>query len=77
MHTGKGSMISEQEFLSAVYSIDIGQNDISLAFTANLTFPQVLDKIPSTLSRIRDSIEARDANRRMLISIHFSFDKSI
>ncbi|ONK67633.1 uncharacterized protein A4U43_C05F2100 [Asparagus officinalis] len=54
---GKGSMISEKEFRSAVYSFDMGQNDINIAFTANLSYPQVIDRIPSILSRIRDSIE--------------------
>ena len=58
---GKGSMISEEEFENAVYSLDMGQNDISIAFTANLSYPQVIDRIPSILSRIRDSVEVSNA----------------
>ncbi|XP_020271769.1 GDSL esterase/lipase LIP-4-like [Asparagus officinalis] len=54
---GKGSMISEEEFQTAVYSIDIGQNDIGISFAANLSYTQVINKIPSILSRIRDSME--------------------
>lgn len=47
MNTGKVSMISKEEFLSAVFSFDIWQNDISIVFTAYLIYPQVLDRIPS------------------------------
>ncbi|PKA67257.1 GDSL esterase/lipase [Apostasia shenzhenica] len=55
---GKGSMISSKEFSKAVYSIDIGQNDISIAFTANLSYPQVIERIPTILSRIEDSVKS-------------------
>ncbi|XP_072974868.1 GDSL esterase/lipase At1g09390-like [Typha angustifolia] len=54
---GEGSLISEKEFRNAVYSFDMGQNDISIGFTSNLTYPQVLDTIPSVISNIKDSIE--------------------
>ncbi|KAL9231254.1 hypothetical protein vseg_006505 [Gypsophila vaccaria] len=49
---GKGSMITEKEFRNAVYSIDIGQNDINLALVTNATYQQAVDKIPAILSRI-------------------------
>lgn len=51
-------MISEKEFRNAVYSIDIGQNDVSTPFSTNMTYAQVVQTIPSILSRIRDAIEA-------------------
>ncbi|XP_020087321.1 GDSL esterase/lipase At3g62280-like [Ananas comosus] len=54
---GLGSLISEKEFHDAVYSFDMGQNDISIAFIANLSYPRVVDNIPSILSRIEDAIE--------------------
>nr|CAD1828596.1 unnamed protein product [Ananas comosus var. bracteatus] len=53
-----GSLISEKEFRNAVYSFDMGQNDISSAFIANLSYPQVVENIPSILSSIKDAIEA-------------------
>ncbi|CAM0958189.1 unnamed protein product [Alopecurus aequalis] len=37
-----GSMLREEDFRGAVYSIDVGQNDITLAFLANLTLPQIV-----------------------------------
>lgn len=58
LFTGLGSLISEKEFHDAVYSFDMGQNDISIAFIANLSYPRVVDNIPSILSRIEDAIEA-------------------
>ncbi|URD79169.1 hypothetical protein MUK42_18693 [Musa troglodytarum] len=55
---GSGSLLSEKEFQNAVYSIDIGQNDVSTPFSANLSYAEVVVKIPSILSRIRAAIEA-------------------
>lgn len=71
---GLGSLISEKEFHNAVYSFDMGQNDISIAFIANLSYPRVVDNIPSILSRIEDAIEASYSielsfSRRMLFPL--------
>ncbi|KQK07951.1 GDSL esterase/lipase At1g09390 [Brachypodium distachyon] len=41
--SGRGSMLREEDFRSAVYSMDIGQNDITVAFLANLTLPEIVD----------------------------------
>jgi hypothetical protein len=49
-------MISEKEFKDAVYSFDMGQNDISMGFTANLTYQQVLETLPASISHIKDAI---------------------
>lgn len=56
--SGAGSLIDENGFKEAVYSFDIGQNDISIAFTANLSYTQVIERIPSILSRIKDALKA-------------------
>ncbi|XP_074294646.1 GDSL esterase/lipase LIP-4-like [Silene latifolia] len=55
---GKGSRISEKEFKNAVYSIDIGQNDINLALVSNSSYQQVVDKIPAIINRIEIGIKA-------------------
>ncbi|XP_019107916.2 GDSL esterase/lipase LIP-4 isoform X2 [Beta vulgaris subsp. vulgaris] len=55
---GKGSMINEKEFRNAVYSIDIGQNDINLALVANSSYQEVVNKIPIILERIENSTKA-------------------
>lgn len=56
-HVGLGSGITDEEFQNAVYSFDIGQNDISLAFSANLTYERILEEaIPATITRIRNAV---------------------
>ncbi|XP_078164212.1 GDSL esterase/lipase At1g09390-like [Carex rostrata] len=59
---GRGSLIGEDEFRDAMYSFDIGQNDISIGFTANFTYQQVLETLPATISRIKDAILSIIAN---------------
>ncbi|KAJ0979985.1 hypothetical protein J5N97_015459 [Dioscorea zingiberensis] len=53
----QGQAHTEKGFKEAVYSFDIGQNDISMAFTANLSYSQVIEQIPSILSRIKDALK--------------------
>uniref|UniRef100_A0A0E0KY64 Esterase n=1 Tax=Oryza punctata TaxID=4537 RepID=A0A0E0KY64_ORYPU len=55
---GAGSMIAESEFRDAVYAIDIGQNDITLAFLANLTLPDVERELAASASRVGDAVRA-------------------
>lgn len=50
-------MISEKKFSNAVYSIDIGQNDITLALGANPSYQYVVNQIPSIMERIEESIK--------------------
>ena len=50
-------MISEKKFSNAVYSIDIGQNDITLALGTNLSYQYVVNQIPSIMERIEESIK--------------------
>lgn len=52
-------MINEKEFRNAVYSIDIGQNDINLALVANSSYQEVVNKIPIILERIENSTKVR------------------
>ncbi|MQM03360.1 hypothetical protein Taro_036140, partial [Colocasia esculenta] len=56
----KGSaryLTTEEGFEKAIYSIDIGQNDISTAFYSNFTYAQVIDSIPLVLSEIESAIQ--------------------
>nr|GMD01576.1 GDSL esterase/lipase LIP-4-like [Ipomoea batatas] len=52
---GIKGMLGEEDFENALYMIDIGQNDISDAFS-NLSKAQVIEKIPSFISEIKDGI---------------------
>ncbi|CAL9045573.1 unnamed protein product [Musa banksii] len=62
MTEGSGSLVNEKEFKHAVYSIDIGQNDLAKAFYLNLSYPQVLLKIPTMLNKIEDAIKSMFEN---------------
>ncbi|KAJ4818696.1 GDSL esterase/lipase [Rhynchospora pubera] len=53
---GRGSLIGEEEFRDAVYSFDIGQNDISIGFSNNLTYQQVVETFPDSISRIKNAV---------------------
>ncbi|WOL15971.1 GDSL esterase/lipase [Canna indica] len=50
------SMITEEEFTEAIYSIDIGQNDVSYPLSLNMTTADVIQNIPTILSKIRAAI---------------------
>lgn len=52
-------LISEDEFGNALYMIDIGQNDIADSFAKNMSFAQVVKRIPSVTTEIRNAIEVR------------------
>ncbi|XP_071681368.1 GDSL esterase/lipase At1g09390-like [Lolium perenne] len=55
---GLGSGITEDEFQHALYSFDVGQNDISLAFTANLTQERILQAVvPAIAARIKNAVK--------------------
>jgi hypothetical protein len=58
LYAGLGSGVTEDEFRQALYSFDIGQNDISLAFTANLTQERILQTVvPAIATRIRNAVK--------------------
>ncbi|KAL7160275.1 hypothetical protein ABFS83_01G083000 [Erythranthe nasuta] len=54
---GRTNLFGEEDFKNALYTFDIGQNDLSGSFGA-LSYNQVIEKIPSFISEIRDAISA-------------------
>ncbi|GAB4855671.1 hypothetical protein Ancab_024293 [Ancistrocladus abbreviatus] len=54
---GSKSAISEEGFRSALYMIDIGQNDIADSFSKNLSYVQVTKRIPLVIAEIRDAVQ--------------------
>jgi hypothetical protein len=56
-HTG---LLKEEDFRSALYMIDIGQNDMDAALTeSNGNFDHVLARIPPIIEEIKSAIKAR------------------
>ncbi|KAL1544946.1 GDSL esterase/lipase LIP-4-like [Salvia divinorum] len=56
---GRKDVLDEEGFKNALYIFDIGQNDLTVALTFNpLPYDQVLEKIPSFISGIKDAIQA-------------------
>lgn len=55
--TSKGvkDLVGEEGFKKALYIIDIGQNDLAGAFNY-LSYPQVIDKIPSFIAEIKFAV---------------------
>lgn len=47
--------IGDEEFKNAVYTIDIGQNDLAGSFTY-LSYSQVTERIPSFIAEIEGAI---------------------
>ncbi|CAA0824935.1 GDSL esterase/lipase LIP-4 [Striga hermonthica] len=54
---GIQNLVDEEGFKNALYMIDIGQNDLMAAFKS-LPYAQVIEKIPSFISIIRDAMSA-------------------
>ncbi|XP_042488579.1 GDSL esterase/lipase At1g09390-like [Macadamia integrifolia] len=46
-----------QDFLNTLYMIDIGQNDLSNSFSKNLSYSQVIQRIPSILAQIKSAVK--------------------
>ncbi|PIN15545.1 Alpha-L-fucosidase [Handroanthus impetiginosus] len=53
---GFTNLVKEEDFQNALYTIDIGQNDLSVAFNS-LSYDDVIQKIPSFISEISDAME--------------------
>ncbi|THG20178.1 hypothetical protein TEA_005563 [Camellia sinensis var. sinensis] len=51
-------LINDEGFNSALYMIDIGQNDIADSFTRNLSYVQVIKRIPSIIIEIKNAVKA-------------------
>ncbi|KAM7521381.1 hypothetical protein LguiA_011283 [Lonicera macranthoides] len=54
--SGVKNLVREEDFKNALYAIDIGQNDLAAAFGQGLSLEQVVEKIPSFISEIKDAI---------------------
>nr|GMD48379.1 GDSL esterase/lipase At1g09390 [Ipomoea batatas] len=52
-----GHLIGNEGFRSAIYIIDIGQNDLADSFAKNMSYMQVVKKIPSIIEEIKMAIE--------------------
>ncbi|RWR94379.1 GDSL esterase/lipase [Cinnamomum micranthum f. kanehirae] len=55
--SGSRHLIDDGGFRRALYAFDIGQNDLSDAFSDNLSYMQVIERIPSILGEIRDAVK--------------------
>ncbi|XP_058077064.1 GDSL esterase/lipase At1g09390 [Magnolia sinica] len=54
---GSRHLIDYDGFHNALYVFDIGQNDLSNAFSAHLSYTQVAERIPSMLGEIKDAVK--------------------
>ncbi|GLT72879.1 hypothetical protein SLA2020_447760 [Shorea laevis] len=50
---GLGNLINDEGFQNALYMIDMGQNDIADSFLKNLTYAEVIKRIPSVITESR------------------------
>ncbi|KAK4389394.1 GDSL esterase/lipase LIP-4 [Sesamum angolense] len=54
---GKTNFLEKHDFENALYTLDIGQNDLSGSFWS-LSYAQVIERIPSFISEIKDAMWA-------------------
>ncbi|KAG8477589.1 hypothetical protein CXB51_030854 [Gossypium anomalum] len=52
---GYKDLVGDEDFENALYTIDIGQNDLAASFD-NLTYSQVIERIPSFITEIKNAI---------------------
>jgi len=57
MQIGAKNMINDQGFRDALYLIDIGQNDLADSFTKNLSYVQVIKRIPTVITEIENAVK--------------------
>uniref|UniRef100_A0A7N1A0F4 Uncharacterized protein n=1 Tax=Kalanchoe fedtschenkoi TaxID=63787 RepID=A0A7N1A0F4_KALFE len=55
---GSKDVIDSRGFQEALYMIDIGQNDLADSFAKNLTYAEVVNRIPSVVTEIKNAITA-------------------
>ncbi|GFP93598.1 GDSL esterase/lipase lip-4 [Phtheirospermum japonicum] len=55
---GFKNLVGEDDFKNALYTIDIGQNDLTGAFNSLSSYPEIIEKIPTFISEIRDAMLA-------------------
>nr|AFK43480.1 unknown [Medicago truncatula] len=56
--SGAKNMINDQGFRDALYLIDIGQNDLADSFTKNLSYVQVIKRIPTVITEIENAVKS-------------------
>lgn len=57
IHAGESMPVDAHGFRDALYLIDIGQNDLSAAFSSRVPYDDVISqRIPAILSEIKDAI---------------------
>lgn len=49
-------MAGEENFKNALYVFEIGGNDLTALFADSTSYAQIIDKIPSIVSEIKDAI---------------------
>lgn len=54
---GSRNLIGEEGFKNALYMVDIGQNDLADSFSKNLSYIQVVKRIPSIILEIKTAVE--------------------
>ncbi|XP_021664211.2 GDSL esterase/lipase At1g09390 isoform X2 [Hevea brasiliensis] len=52
-----GNIINNEGFRNALYMIDIGQNDLADSFSKNLSYVQVIKRIPSIIQEIENAVK--------------------
>ncbi|KAL6964616.1 hypothetical protein U1Q18_035666, partial [Sarracenia purpurea var. burkii] len=53
-----GNLINDEGFRDALYMIDIGQNDLADSFSRNLSYMQVIKRIPYVIVEIKNAVKA-------------------
>ncbi|XP_061366258.1 GDSL esterase/lipase At1g09390-like [Gastrolobium bilobum] len=51
-----GNLINDEGFRDALYLIDIGQNDLADSFSKNLSYAQVIKRIPAIITEIENAV---------------------
>ncbi|XP_031403508.1 GDSL esterase/lipase At1g09390 isoform X2 [Punica granatum] len=54
--SGAKGLIGDAGFRNALYMIDIGQNDMADSFSKNMSYAQVIKRIPSVITEIRNAM---------------------
>lgn len=54
---GPRHLINDEGFRNALYLFDIGQNDLADSFSKNLSYAQVVKRIPFILAEIKYAIQ--------------------
>ncbi|XP_034708085.1 GDSL esterase/lipase At1g09390-like [Vitis riparia] len=57
MVAGPRHLINDEGFRNALYLFDIGQNDLADSFSKNLSYAQVVKRIPFILAEIKSAIQ--------------------